>query len=326
MGESMFGRSAAALVTVFVLTGVPRAQELAPPPGRMVDIGGRRLHLHCTGSGSPTTLLEAGASSFALDWALVQPAIAATTRVCSYDRAGQGWSDAAPPGETPEGIVADLHTLLGIAGEKPPYILVGASFGALLARLYTVRYPEDVAGLVFVDPAHEDDLFTMVNGQPRTIASLTEDEMRSTLPTTALRIQRRSPQTGAPFDRLPPDLYETRVQLETKLIASVPETVPAESAASVILGQWRLLALLRERSAEGKPALGARPVVVLTRGMQLRPDLRAAHSRLAAASSNSRHTVIAGAGHEIHLFQPQAVIEAIGDVIGAHRTGKPLNP
>src|SRR5213593_3411782 len=97
------------------------AAELAPPPGRLVDVGGRKLHLHCTGKGAPTVVLEAGASAFAIDWSLVQPELARKNRVCSYDRAGQGYSDPEPAAGYD--VVTDLHALLQAAHEKPPYVM-----------------------------------------------------------------------------------------------------------------------------------------------------------------------------------------------------------
>src|SRR5215472_9276359 len=95
------------------------------PPGRLIDIGGRKLHLYCTGNGSPTVILMAGGGAFSIDWALVQPKIADRTRVCSYDRAKLAWSDPGPADETVEQTITDLHMLLQAAGEKRPFLLVG---------------------------------------------------------------------------------------------------------------------------------------------------------------------------------------------------------
>src|SRR5262249_31931320 len=157
---------------------VAQPADIGAPPGRLIDVGGRKLHARCTGAGAPTVVLEAGRSAFAMDWALVQPEIARTNRVCSYDRAGHGWSD--PGGaDTAERAVADLHALLQAVGEKPPYVLVGASRGGLFVRLYDVRYPGEVTGMVLVDPAHEDRLFTMFEGKAVPLASLTPQHYRS---------------------------------------------------------------------------------------------------------------------------------------------------
>src|SRR5215216_361500 len=127
-----------------------------PPAGQLVDVGGHRLHLHCVGKGSPTVIMEAGGAGNVLHWMLVQPAIARSTRVCAYDRAGMGWSEPGPPPRTPQQIVAELHTLLTNARIPGPYILVGHSIGGKYVRLYASQYPQDVAGLVLVDGRHED--------------------------------------------------------------------------------------------------------------------------------------------------------------------------
>jgi pimeloyl-ACP methyl ester carboxylesterase len=127
-----------------------------PPPGRLVDVGGYRLHAHCTGEGSPTVILEAGWSDCWLNWYRVQPEVAKFTRVCSYDRAGMGWSDAGPYPRTSGQIVREMHALLSNAGIPGPYVLVGHSFGGFNVRLFAQEHPQDVAGLVLLDSIHED--------------------------------------------------------------------------------------------------------------------------------------------------------------------------
>jgi pimeloyl-ACP methyl ester carboxylesterase len=290
---------------------------LASAPGRMIDVGGRRLHLLCSGQGSPTIVLEAGASSFAIDWTLVQRELDRTNRVCSYDRAGLGWSDSSA---TRGNESHDLHRLLGSAGERPPYILVGASRGGLLARAYVAEYPVEVAGLVLVDPSSEDRLFTMLGGEGVLIASLTAEQLQTTFPRRPVHAPRRPPQTGAPFDRLPPDLYRQRIILDERLIASIPETLPPEFIATAQERERAMLArLLAARSVTPHP-LGDRPTVVLSRGDERNGEREAVHAALASLSTNSRHSVIAGAGHEIHLFDPGSVIRAARDVALAIRS------
>ena len=105
--------------------------EAPKPPGRMVDIGGRRLHLNCTGTGTPTVVVENGGGSFTVDWVLVQPAVSQFTRICTYDRAGYAWSDPGPIRDLPEQVMADLELLLRLGDVKPPYVLVGQSIGGL---------------------------------------------------------------------------------------------------------------------------------------------------------------------------------------------------
>jgi pimeloyl-ACP methyl ester carboxylesterase len=136
-------------------TPSPSAEELEPytHPQRLVEIAaGRRLNLYCTGSGSPTVVMDSGLAAAAWIWVFVQPAVAGLTRVCSYDRAGEDWSDPGPLPRTSLAIVTDLYALLSASGEAPPYVLVGHSFSGLNMTLYTYLHREQIVGLVEVDP------------------------------------------------------------------------------------------------------------------------------------------------------------------------------
>src|SRR5579864_631611 len=123
-------------VLILIAVSLQAQSQSYPPPGQMIDIGGRKLHLYCTGKGSPTVILIAGGGGFSIDWALVQPKVAEQTRVCSYDRAGLGWSDPGSAEETVEETIDDLHALLHGSGEKGPFILVGASIGGVFSQAY----------------------------------------------------------------------------------------------------------------------------------------------------------------------------------------------
>jgi pimeloyl-ACP methyl ester carboxylesterase len=310
-----------------LLAGTPllsQTRDIGAPPGRLVDIDGRNLHVYCTGKGSPSVILEAGAGAFAIDWSLVQPEVARTNRVCSYDRAGSGWSDPSKVVETAATVVQDLHAGLRAAGVTPPYVIVGASVGGIYVRMYSIRYPSEVTAMVLVDPSYEERLFTMFEGKPVTIASLTADQVGSTIPPGPAIIPSRLPQTGAPFDLLPPDLYELRVKLEMRLIASIPRSVPHDVVVASAEGERAALARLHEINTVQEYPLGDRPLVVLTRGLGSSQGLKDAHAALARQSTNSRHTVVTGAGHEIHLFKPAAVVQAIQDVLEAASNGKRL--
>jgi pimeloyl-ACP methyl ester carboxylesterase len=131
--------------------------SLTNPPGTLVDVGGFRLHLNGQGTGSPTVVFDAALGGSSLSWMLVQPEVAKLTRACSYDRAGFGWSDAGPMPRSAGRIADELHTLLRRAGEMPPYVLVGHSFGALVARVFAARHASDVAAIVLVEPAFPED-------------------------------------------------------------------------------------------------------------------------------------------------------------------------
>ena len=133
-----------------------RDRHRYPPPGRIVDIGGRRIHLHCQGDApGPTVVIEQGVASPSIVWRPVEAAIAKFARVCTYDRAGFLWSDPAAPGRSLDDRMADLHALLKRAEVRAPYVLVGHSFGGLLLRRFARAYPDLVAGLVLVDSPDE---------------------------------------------------------------------------------------------------------------------------------------------------------------------------
>jgi len=148
----------AGLATFIVLAGVTY-QSVAtalerrqfPYPGRLVDVGDHQLHIHCTGAGAPTVVLEAPAAGISMGWAWVQNDLAMTTRVCSYDRAGLGWSEAADGEYRATRIPVELHTLLERAHERGPFVIAGHELGASFARMYASRYPGETAALVLID-------------------------------------------------------------------------------------------------------------------------------------------------------------------------------
>lgn len=128
------------------------------PPGRLIDVGGFKLHIYATGPpAGPVVVLDAALAGTAISWCLVQPEVARFARVCAYDRAGLGWSEAGPLPRTAGRLAAELHVLLERAGEPPPYVLVGHSFGGLVLRVFAARWPHETAALVLVDPAHAED-------------------------------------------------------------------------------------------------------------------------------------------------------------------------
>lgn len=125
-------------------------------PGRLVDVGGHQLHVYCLGEGLPTVVLEAAATGMSAAWGWVQPEVAKTTRVCSYDRAGLGWSEAGDRPYQPSAVAGELYELLQGAGEPGPYVVVGHGLGAALAELFAVQFGSDVTGLVLIDPPSPD--------------------------------------------------------------------------------------------------------------------------------------------------------------------------
>src|SRR5438067_10878185 len=169
--SSLLLARAVLLLFVFVRAGAAWAQNETNqpplrPPGRLVDVGGWRLHINCTGkarASQPTVVLEAGIGDFSVEWSLVQPGVAKFARVCSYDRAGAGWSELGPHPRTMHQIVYELHILLEKADVRPSYVLVGHSYGGWLVRLFASKYRSEVAGMVLVEGGF-DNPWRMVNG------------------------------------------------------------------------------------------------------------------------------------------------------------------
>ena len=294
------------------------------PPGRMVDVGGRKLHIHCTGSGRPTVVLEGGGGAHAIDWALVQPQVAGSTRICSYDRAGLGWSDRGPAYETVEQTVSDLHNLLRAADENGPFVLVGASIGGIYIRAYQRTYPDEVAALVFTNSSGRVGLITKSGGD--LLWKLSEDDIRSAYPLPATARLPRPVRIGQPVDRLPGDLQAIRLWLDIRLWENLDPTTM--SPASLLSWRREFLIEFEETDANRQP-LGSVPVVVISSGPIAseieRTSRENAGARLDFLSSNSLHIEATGSGHEIHVFQPAHVIEGITRAVSAVRTGAPLS-
>jgi pimeloyl-ACP methyl ester carboxylesterase len=295
-----------------------------PAPGQLVDVGGYRLHIFCLGEGSPTVIVDAGLGDFSNSWGLVQREIAGFTRICTYDRAGYGWSDPPGPGpRTSRQIAGELHALLEQAGIAGPYVLVGHSFGGLNVRLYASLYPAEVAGVVLVDASHEDQLTRMP-------AAYTQLERQSA---GTLRLVELAAQFGllrlwgaaAGAQALPINMQGLPAAAQAVELAFMAH--PAGLAAA--RGEFQAF---EESCAQVRAAgdLGDRPLVVLTAGnsfdiealqeLGLPADfpfaqLQAMQNELAALSTHSTHLVAEGSGHAIHLEQPDWVVTAIREVV-----------
>lgn len=309
----------AVVAIILFAQGALRSQPF-PAPGKLIDIGGRKLHLYCSGQGSPAVILMAGGSAYSIDWGLVQPGVARTTRVCSYDRAGLGWSDPGPEDETVEQTVSDLHAALGKAGEKGPYVLVGASIGGIFIQAYQRAYPGDVAGLIFSNSSHHIGI--AVNGKPELIWALSEDQIRSTYPLAASAKGEVPKSEDDPFDRLPANIRATRLWLDQKTwTAWHPETEHGDSTIS-----WRkeFLQEFALMDTNPDPPLGALPVAVIASDPASPRAERNSHedggAHLDFLSSNEIHVTATGSGHEIHLYQPAVVVQTITRMVSAVRS------
>lgn len=303
------------------------AQALAetPPPGRLIEVDGRTLHLHCEGTGSPTVILEAGLGGWSIGWREIQTQLAESTRVCAYDRAGYGWSNPDPEARTAARMATDLHTLLENAEEPGPYVLVGASWGAYPARLFADRYPDEVAGLVLVDPAHEDDHNILPEEVRKQQASL-PGMYRAFATAARLGVIRAiGPQemaAYAPF--IAADVSNATADLYYASVAGVQWW---ETSLAELLAGEKNAAQVRESTG-----LDALPLIVVGAGQPpegMGPEIHAArHALLEALSERStqgRLMVAEGSSHNIADEQPALVVETILELTEDHDVSTPPN-
>ncbi len=294
-----------------------------PPPGKLVDVGGYKLHINCVGEGSPTVVMECGLGGLSLVWSLVQTEVAKFTRVCTYDRAGYGWSESSSKPRTSQEMVEELHTLLTNAGIESPYILVGHSLGGLNLRLFASQYPDEVVGMVLVD-AVPANAYSRISPAFQHNMAATRRMFRSLSVITRLGllrllVQLRGTQAAPEFVRKLP--LEIQSVIVAKFLPKTFETAIAES-------------LLMETSTQqvGKSQLSDNlPLVVLSHGINMfsnMPDQQAKQAGLtwqelqgeiAKLSSKGSLQIAQTSGHNIHIDQPQLVVDAIRQIIKAQK-------
>lgn len=307
---------AAVLVGLLVIVGLgtgawakARLAARHPAPGVLVDMGGYRLHLHCTGDGARTVVMDAGLLDFSAHWAKVRPDVERFARGCTYDRAGLGWSDPGPHPRTNRAMVTELRTLLSRAGVEGPYVLVGHSFGGVNARLFAHLHPDEVSGVALVDSAHEDQMVRL----PELSAGVrqTAEQFRSLVPLVA-----------------------------TGMLALAPGGIPDRGLPAAALAQYRgvlassgdfrhavaelegMEASFEEVRSGGAPDLGDTPLVVITRGpgaptADATSDVSEAvwhelQSRLLETSRNAVQIVAARSGHD---DRPELVVDVVRGLV-----------
>lgn len=293
--------------------------ERFPAPGQLVTVEDRTMHLNCSGTGELTVILEAGANIWSETWAVAQPDLSTLTRTCSYDRAGYGWSEPGINPPTPEQGARDLHALLEAAKIAPPYVLVGHSMGGKIIRLFASLYPDDVAGLVFVDARHES-----LEPQGRTAEQNLADREAYEASLGLYRTLRQlgvarlfGLQLGRALD---PTLenYPDDVAYRLVLFSTYEQTLQTMMAESRYnLDNDGLL------TASQLPE--SLPIMVLTAEKSLQNEgWEAAQAKLAALSNNTVREIVPDSGHNIHAEQPAAVVESIARMLNAIQSGQPL--
>jgi pimeloyl-ACP methyl ester carboxylesterase len=282
-------------------------------PGRLINVDGHNMHLNCTGSGSPTVVLQPGGGAMSSDMGWIAPRVAAESRVCVYDRPGRGWSDPVHSAQDATDIAHDLHTLLQRGNVPGPYVLAGHSFGGLYVLTYAHLYPDEVAGMVVIDTTAPKD-------EPTTSTSTNADsydlvDRVATLVSTSSQFGLTRLESMAEVATLPPrSSDEATASLKTgnSLRAFIDEFI----ASNASTGEAAALTDFRDK-----------PLVILTAGVGSDADFVAAHEQLATMSTNGVHRVIDGATHNDLLTDEkdsEAPTQAILDVLASVRSGGPL--
>ncbi len=273
------------------------------PPGKLIDVNGRKMHIYCIGNKSPTIILDSGTGGFSLEWIDIQHSLSQYVRVCAYDRAGYGWSDMGPLPRTTKRITHELHTLLQNAGIHGPYIMVGHSFGGFTAQYFARYFNHEIAGIVLIDSSHEEQVYRLPeNGKDVVRRSLHQD--RSNMVTRSVL-----------HEHFPKEVAAVAQQLMTRWTALLTWR---EEMANYALSSREL------RDVHDRPILEI-PIVVLTRGKRVWPNTpygdametvwKELQDELSSLNGNSTHVIAENSGHVIHLDEPELVVDAIHDVL-----------
>jgi pimeloyl-ACP methyl ester carboxylesterase len=317
------------LVIGAVWEQVARRQVAAayPAPGRLVDVGGRRMQIECRGTGSPTVVFETGLDYFgSLSWAKVYGPVAEFTHACAYSRAGIVWSDDKPGLHDGLGVAHDLHATLAAAGESGPFVMVGLSLGGPYVSLYTGLYGDQVAGLVYVDSSHPDQLkrFEAALGQTQDMKSAVQAAGTWVSWTGIPRLVAFTARNGKgeTMSKIPPKTREIALAF---FATSLGPMVSERDALSTTLDE-----------ARAYRNLGARPVVVLTHGKPTSDMSKAEAEKfdttwlemqkdMATWSTHGTQRTVSGASHYIPNDAPDTVIAAIREVVANVRSANLLS-
>lgn len=339
MGVTLIATVAGAVVagTLYQLIGTGRYRHRLAPPGQMIDVGGHRVHVVCSGAGSPVVVFESGIAASSLSWSLVQPAVGAFARTCAYDRAGLGWSDAPSCPRRFDRIVDELAAVLSHVAPQERCLLVGHSYGSFVVCACARRFPEKVAALVLVDPALE--WLTMTRDRARMLqrghflarvgAVLARvGVVRACLalltggaPTAPRQVSRLfGPTVAHTLERL---VGEVR-----KLPPAVHPIVQAHwSQPKCLNAMGEYLRALAEDSGIIAAAIPPRDVrVAVISSHNQPPEQMALHRELARATDAGVHVTAERSGHWVQFDEPDLVVRVIRQLIDAERAGRSSVP
>ena len=263
-----------------------------PPPGQMVDVDGYRLHINCTGTGSPTVVIVAGLGDWSTSWGgVVQPEVAKTTRVCTYDRAGMGWSEANPLPSDAAQFARELHALLENANVQGPYVMVGHSLGGLIVRVFAHDYASEVAGVVLVDSMNPKQVTESLSNKLALFSSIEAAVARVGVGRLLVKLPTIAPSLPAGDEAYYPLLFRPQTFQTT---ANEYRELPASAV-----------------EAATATSFGDLPLIVLTARLNDNPGWPEWQNELLQLSSNSQHLIAENSGHSIQVDEPDAAVSAI---------------
>jgi len=306
------------VLVLFALMG-GRVHAQAEPPGEIYTVNGHNLHLYCEGEGEPTIILESGVGGFTLNWTAVQPTLAASYRVCSYDRRGYGWSDPLTEPFSLETAVDDLHALLEAANIDPPYVFVAHSFGGIVSWAYQADYPDAVIGMVMLDAIHPQLPVRLEMYPPALRRQLDQLNMAAGMMRAFAASEGEMPIVEAFVPDDASELYLDKV-LEEKFFAAsraealyMVEEMPDYPLPSSL--DDMPLVVVSHGIAETRTFLGA--PMTITDAASAEDTWQALQTELAALSSQGRRVVAEESGHSIQFDQPDLVIALVFEVVAA---------
>lgn len=271
-----------------------------PPPGELVDVGGHRLHIHCTGTGSPTVVIEAGLGDWSTSWGFVQAGVAKTTRVCTYDRAGMGWSEAGPRPRDAAQFARELHTLLQNANIPGPYVMVGHSLGGLGVRMFVHDYASEVVGVVLIEsmsPKQRAQLPAGEGSQPN-LQSRFYSILGGAARFGVARVLARPL-----MDLLSPQSLPNENSYYARFVRPQSMQAARDEAQSLAAS---------EEEAAAVTSFGDLPLIVLTGALHTSPpDWQTWQAELLQLSSDSQHLFAEHGNHVIQIEEPDAATAAI---------------
>lgn len=325
--------SSLAVLGAFLLAGSFAGQrpEKAPEPiGEMVELGGHHIHVHCSGKGAPTVVIENGFEEYSFDWVLVQNEVEKLTRVCTYDRAGYAWSEPGPKPRTFAQINLELHEALTKLGERGPFVLVGHSFGGPVIRNYFLLYPKEVSGMVLAESVSEEQRVTISKkavrlrdgAKGKQIPKPHEEMLPSDRSAVSIEPAASTMSTvDPPFDRLPLEIQKLHLWADSQPALNDAENSEREWSPEYF-AQWHA------KSQAG--TLGSIPLIVLTRAKggygndldipaeQLEAERLKTQAALALLSTKGIQRIVQG-GHNLQVEAPADVVRAIRDVVDVAR-------